>query len=80
MRFFLKIYLEPAMLCRLAVLIYLCGDRGKVKDPRYMQKRKDSRISMAFCIKSFSEKKVKKVGYMYDSYLPCLFSPFIGNM
>jgi hypothetical protein len=34
----LKNFLEPAMFCHLDVLIY------KVKDPRYMQNKKDSRI------------------------------------
>ena len=38
----IKKFLEPAMFCHLAVLI--C--RGKVKDPRYMQNKKDSRISL----------------------------------
>ena len=40
-----KNFLEPAMFCHLAVLIYLCGE-DKVKDPRYMQKKKDPRISL----------------------------------
>ena len=35
------------MFCHLAVLIYLCGEvRGKVKDSRYMQNKKDQRISL----------------------------------
>ena len=38
----LKKFLEPAMFCHLAVLIY----KGKVKDPRYMQNKKDPRISL----------------------------------
>ena len=47
MHFELKIFLEPAMFCHLAeVLIYLCGGVGKVKDPRYMQNKKDPRISL----------------------------------
>ena len=37
-------------------------------------------VLLAFCIKSFLEKKEKKVGYMYDSYLPCFFSLFFWNM
>ena len=40
-----KIFLEPAMFCHLAVLILLAGE-GKVKDPMYMQNKKDSRISL----------------------------------
>ena len=47
MHFELKIFLEPSMFCHLAeVLIYLCGGVGKVKDPRYMQNKKDPRISL----------------------------------
>ena len=42
----LKNFLEPAMFCHLAVLIHLCGEVGKVKDPRYMQNKKDPRISL----------------------------------
>jgi hypothetical protein len=42
----LKNFLEPSMFCHLAVLIYLCGEVVKVKDPRYMQNKKDSRISL----------------------------------
>jgi hypothetical protein len=38
----IKNFLEPAMFCHLAVLIYLCGDRGKVKD-RVYAKQKESK-------------------------------------
>jgi hypothetical protein len=41
---YLKNFLEPAMFCHLAVLIYLCGEK-QVK--RYMQNKKESRISLA---------------------------------
>ena len=42
----LKNFLESAMFCHLPVLIYLCGEVSKVKDPKYMQNKKDSRISL----------------------------------
>ena len=35
--------IRGAIFCHLAVLIYLCGE---VKDPRYMQNKKDLRISL----------------------------------
>ena len=39
----IKNFLEPAIFCHhLAVLIYLCGDRGKVKD-RVYAKQKESK-------------------------------------
>ena len=49
-----KKFLEPAMFCHLAVLIRQgkrpevhAKQKGfKVKDPRYMQNKKDSRISL----------------------------------
>ena len=43
-----KIFVDAGMFGHVAVLILLCGEvrkKGKVKDPRYMQNKKDLRIS-----------------------------------